>query len=104
MTHKSVQTAWAKIYIAGSIETAKQVCRKHVFEEGLCVTVDPTTYIYTGGEEAGVVIGLINYPKYESYETLLHYRAMNIAHLLIQELCQRSATVMTNERTTWISL
>jgi len=42
------------IFIAGDIATAKQACRSFCFDLGLCVTVEPITYIYTGGEEEGV--------------------------------------------------
>jgi hypothetical protein len=103
MTTKTVRTAWAKIFIAGSIETAKQICREECLREGLCVTVDPTSYIYTGGEEEGVVIGFINYPRFESSEIIIYNRACKLAQRLIKEMGQTSASVMTSYRTTWFS-
>lgn len=103
MTTKTCVTAWAKIFIAGPIEVAKHILRKECMREGLCVTVEPTTYIYTGGEEAGMVIGLINYPRFESSEFLIYDRAFKLTNLLIEELAQKSATIMTNYRTTFLS-
>jgi len=103
MTTNTVRTAWAKIFIAGPIEIAKQICREECLREGLCVTVDPTSYIYTGGEEEGVVIGFINYPRFPSNEFMLYNRACALAQLLIKEMGQTSASVMTSYRTTWFS-
>lgn len=50
MTHKVEATFWATIYIAGDAEHAKQVCRDFCLAVGLCVTVTPTTFIYSGGK------------------------------------------------------
>jgi hypothetical protein len=52
-----------KIYIAGDITMIKHFCQHHC-AEGACVTVTPTEYVYTGGREAGAIIGLINYPRF----------------------------------------
>lgn len=103
MTGKTCHTAWAKIFIAGPIDVAKHTCRKFCLAEGLCVTVDPTTYIYTGGEEAGVVVGLINYPKFESSELHTFRKACKLAHVLLKEMAQRSVTVQGNYQTIWIT-
>lgn len=97
------ETFWAKIYIAGSLEVAKQVCRKHCMDVGLCVTIEPTSYIYTGGEEAGVVVGLINYPRFRTTSIDLYTKAFELARKLREELCQTSFTVMTDKKTFWES-
>lgn len=98
-----VQTYTAKIYIAGPIEVAKQVLRKWAFDHGACFTIDPTTYIYTGGEEAGYVVGLINYPRFPKNPNLLFQEAMTIAQLLLEETHQHSFTVVADDRTEWFS-
>ncbi len=54
------------IFIAGDYDKAHEICRAHCDAVGLCVTVTATSYIYTGGEEAGVIVGLINYPRFPS--------------------------------------
>lgn len=53
-----------QIFMAGDISEAKKEIRSYCYEVGLCVTVTPTDFIYTGGEESGFVIGLVNYPRF----------------------------------------
>lgn len=91
------------IFIAGDLEQAKQVCREYCFEVGLCVTVEPVAYIYTGGEEAGVRIGLINYPRFHSTAADIQEKATSLADLLMIRLCQQSYSLMGPESTTWFS-
>ena len=79
---KHAETVRFDIFIAGDIEQAKQVCREYCYQIGLCVTIEPVAYIYTGGEEAGVRIGLINYPRFPVDETELELRAMGLAEIL----------------------
>jgi len=92
-----------KIYLSGSIEVAKQVIREHLLEHPLCVTIEPTTYIYVGGEEAGYVVGLLNYPRFPTPPNELNVRADILAELLIKKTFQRSALVVKPETTTWIT-
>jgi hypothetical protein len=99
----NVPTYWARIYIAGDLDTIKQVCREHCMEVGLCVTVEPTTYIYTGGEESGAVVGLINYPRFPSDLSELLAKAEALAMKIMERCCQLSFSIMTPETTTWHS-
>lgn len=64
-------TWWVKIYTSGPISRIEQVCREECYEDGLCVTVTPVKFIYTGGEELGAEIGLINYPRFPSSVSLI---------------------------------
>jgi len=95
-------TAWAKVYLSGPIEIAKQVIRKHCLEQGLCVTIEPTTFIYTGSEEVGYVVGVINYPRFPESSEEVFQHAKTLALALLSETYQRSALVMTPEETIWI--
>lgn len=99
-----VPTYIATIYIAGDIDTAKRWLRGEAYQHGLCVTVTPTSFIYTGGEETGMAIGLVNYPRFPSTQSDLYERAMRIAACLVRELCQKSALVVASDRTEWVSL
>ena len=100
----SSPTYWAKIFIAGDIAIIKQVCREHCFDVGLCVTVEPTTYIYTGGEEDGVVIGLINYPRFPvDVLSDLVLKAEALAVKVMNRACQHSFTIMSPVETRWYS-
>jgi hypothetical protein len=91
------------IFIAGDCDVARKVCRDLCDMIGLCVTVTPTTYVYTGGEEAGVIIGLINYPRFPSQQVLLEDKAILLAKELREELGQESFSVQTPTTTTWFS-
>lgn len=92
------------IFIAGDLAQAKQVCREWCMSVGACVTVEPVDYIYTGGEEAGVRIGFINYPRFPSDETALLERARELANILMLRLCQHSYSIVAPSVTEWHSL
>ncbi|WP_206524891.1 hypothetical protein, partial [Mesorhizobium sp. M7A.F.Ca.CA.001.04.1.1] len=61
------------------------------------------TYIYTGGEEAGVRIGLINYPRFPSDEATLLENAVKLAVQLMNRLSQHSYSIVGLEKTHWFS-
>ena len=95
------KTYWAKIYIAGPIDVAKQVLRLLAKKKGMCVTIEPTTFIYTGGEEEGYVVGLINYPRFLRTEKEIWDAAIELAHTLREQTGQDSFTVMAPDNTFW---
>lgn len=100
---KTASAFWARIYIAGDLEQAKQVCREWCTEVGGCVTVGPTSYIYTGGEEAGVVVGFIDYPRFPKPPEEIEAQAEQLAQQLMLRLCQHSYTIVTPSGSTWYS-
>lgn len=91
------------IFMAGDLAQAKQVCREYCFAVGLCVAVEPVDFIYTGGEESGVRIGLINYPRFPATFEALHLRASELAELLMLRLCQHSYSIVGPGQTEWFS-
>lgn len=99
MQQLSTPTFWAHIFIAGDLEQAKQVCRSHCFTAGLCVTIEPVTYVYTGGQEDGVRVGLINYPRFPASDDQILRTAKDLAYRLREELCQNSFSIMTPAET-----
>ena len=100
---KTEKTWWARIYLSGPIDVAKQTIRAECLRNGLCVTVEPTTFIYTGGEESGIVVGLIQYPRFPAKKLALEARAVDLARKLRRSMFQRSVLVMFLDRTEWIS-
>lgn len=94
-----VQTYTAQIYIAGDIDHAKTICQHFVYDVGLCVTVEPVDYIYTGGREAGVRVGLINYPRFPAEPEAIFARALELAELLQVKLSQHSFTIVATDKT-----
>lgn len=96
-------TGWATIFMAGDISIAKQVCREYCFDVGLCVTVHGTEYIYTGGQESGLIVGLINYPRFPASQEEINEKAEKLAMLLMERCCQHSFTIMDPVQTRWFS-
>lgn len=97
------QTFFARIYMSGPIDVAKQAIRAECLRDGLCVTVDPTLFIYTGGEETGFVVGLVNYPRFPSTPESITKRAEQLIDALLAATHQHSAMLMTPETTRWVS-
>ena len=103
MTRIEVPSYPVSIFIAGSVWEAETACRDHCDAVGLCVTVTETNYCYTDGEEAGVIVGLINYPRFSSTPAAIWQRAEELAALLCERLKQQSYTIQAPDRTVWIS-
>jgi hypothetical protein len=57
-------------------------------ECGLGVTLTQTEFIYTGGSEPGVIVGLINYPRYPMEPAEIRTHAIRLAEQL-KELCEQ---------------
>ena len=98
------QTYTVRLYLSGPIEVAKQAIRADTLRAGLCVTIEPTTYIYTGGEEAGYVVGLLNYPRFPCEPQALEDLARDLMHKLLTATHQHSALMVTPERSEWITV
>lgn len=100
---KTVLTFRVDLFIAGDIDAARAAIHLHVYERGLCVTVTPTSFIYTGGEEAGMVIGFVNHPRFplENAHVILA-RVREVAEMLMPMLNQRTSLIVTPEITEWI--
>jgi hypothetical protein len=103
MRHETAAAYWVRIYLSGPIEIAKQTIRSECLREGLCVTVEPTTFIYTGGEEAGYVVGLVNYPRFPTEPEALLARARDLMHRLLESTFQHSAMLMTPDAVEWVT-
>jgi hypothetical protein len=103
MTSTTQPTHTVRLYLSGPIDIARQVCREECLREGLCVTIEPTTFIYTGGEEQGYCVGLVNYPRFPTTPELLNARARDLAVKLLDRTCQHSALVVTPQVTEWVT-
>lgn len=103
MMEKSAQTFFADIHMAGDIGAAAIAIQRYVVDVGLCVTLMPQTFIYTGGCEQGFRVGLINYPRFPAEPSSIKARAVELANHLMVELGQHSYSIVTPEETTWYS-
>lgn len=99
----AVETIRFDIYIAGDLAQAKQACREYCLEVGACVHVEVVDYIYTGGEEAGCKVGLINYPRFPQTQDGLRESAIALAERLRVGLCQHSYCIVGPDETEWVS-
>ena len=102
MTRAEEPTYTIAIYVAGPMAEAERICRRFCLE-GLCVTVEPIEFIYTGGQERGVRVGLINYPRFPSKPFELFATAEQLANELITGMHQHSASIVATDRTVWLS-
>lgn len=103
MTRVEVQSYPVSIFIAGDYDEARDACQAFCDEVGLCVTVTRTTYIYTDGEQEGVIVGLIDYPRFPAEPREIWATAEALAHKLRDELFQESFTIQAPDKTMWFS-
>lgn len=67
------------------------------------MTIEPTLFIYTGGEESGFVVGILNYPRFPATPESINATARELALGLLDATCQDSALIVTPETTTWLT-
>lgn len=78
-----------------SLHEVEEICQTFVDDIGDCITITPTTFVYTNGKEAGVVIGWINYPRFPKTELEIISRAKSLAIVLMNTLKQNRVTITT---------
>ena len=100
---KEVKTFQATIYcglkhresgLLSSIDLARNICKNVVDEYGWCVSFTKTEFLYTGGTEPGVIIGVINYPRFPLEEEELKRRTLDLAESLMNLLKQLKVSVV----------
>jgi hypothetical protein len=91
------------IFIAGSYQHALTCAKAYCDIVGYCVTVTPTKYVYKNGQEDGVIIGLINYPRFPSTKEKIMDHAERLARILCDTLSQQSFSIQNPEKTIWYS-
>lgn len=103
MKYENAPTRNVDIYIAGDFDIARQVCREYCMDVGMCVNVQAADYIYTGGSETGVKVGLINYPRFPmTYDHMMQHATV-LAAKLMERLCQHSYTIVDPAETHFYS-
>ena len=66
----------------------------------ICVTVTRTKFIYTGGNEPGIIVGFINYPRFPSTPSEIDSKAFQLAKELMYYCHQMGVTIVTPKLTT----
>lgn len=103
MIEEKLSSFWVKIYLSGSIEIIKNTCREYCLKVGLCVTMKEVLFVYTGGEECGAEIGLINYPRFPDTENSIMAKAIDLANRCRNASFQHSYLILTPLETIWNS-
>ena len=105
---KQAKTWWAKIFVGrrnsdtGRIVPVKRLTdliQKITDNGGLCVTVEPTRFFYKDGNEPGLVVGLINYPRFPLSTKKLETQALCLARLLLKVAEQKRLSVQFPNKT-----
>lgn len=85
--------------VVHAIHEAEAIVRAYCDAVGLCATVTPTTFVYTEGREPGVIVGLINYPRFPATPGAVRSRALKLAELLRVGLGQWRVSVVFPDET-----
>ena len=81
------------------IEMVKNICQKYCDEVGACVTITETEFIYTEGNENGVIVGFIKYPRFPQQSHKIKSESIHLANLLMIELNQFRCSVVCSDDT-----
>ena len=100
---EEAETCNITIYCGGDIQIAERICREACYPKGLCVTLEPTNYIFAGGTEAGFKVGLINYPPFPTTGVTLLQKAVDLGKKLQEANYQWSFTIVTQHTTYFFS-
>ena len=86
-----------------SFDRVEQIIQAWVDKLGMCVTVTPTKYVYTKGNEPGIIVGFINYPRFPSTPEQIQYNALDLAQILLKECKQMQVSIVFPEKTMMLS-
>jgi hypothetical protein len=98
---KTAKTHSVQIFIAGPLATIEAVCAEFC-AFGCCVSVSPCTFVFTGGQETGARIELINYARFPKEPAEHLENAKELATLLFQRTHQRSLTIQTPDESMYL--
>jgi hypothetical protein len=82
---------------------ALAIVQNYVNSVGLCVSVTPTRFVYTSGSEPGLIVGLINYPRFPSTPDKIRTHAFKLAELLLRGCKQLWVSVVLPDETVMFS-
>lgn len=109
---KTVKTYTATIYVGlkhratGHTEkesTIYQNARAYCNSVGLCCSISRVDFVYTGGEESGFAIGLINYPRFPISKRQMRKHAICLAEQLMLYARQCRVSIVFPDKTIMLS-
>ncbi|MXN46105.1 hypothetical protein GR138_12980 [Shinella kummerowiae] len=104
MIERIVPSFNVDIHMAGDIAAVAHVLQQEAARKGMCVTLTPQTFIYSGGREDGFRVGLINYPRFPKTPDDIVVEARVLADWLRAYLGQVSYSITTPTETIWMSV
>lgn len=104
---KRVSTFTANIYVGlrhgyskeqSSLDEVRQWIQEYCNDVKCGVTLTPTEFIYVNGNEPGVIVGLIHYPRFPEPSEFIESKAIDIA-IGLMKLChqERVSIVLPTE-------
>lgn len=103
MTEKYCESYFFDIHMAGDINAASLIIQRYAAETGMCISLSPQSFIYTGGREEGFKVGFINYPSFQKEPNEIMASARDLARVLRVGLGQLSYSIETISETIWVS-
>lgn len=103
MFEKTAPSFNVDIHMAGDINAAGVTIQRYGLDVGLCVSLSPQSFIYSGGREEGFRVGFINYPRFPKDPGDVVARARDLASVLCQALGQHSYSIVSPVETIWCS-
>lgn len=105
VTERRAETVTARVWIAGDYDAARAFTRQWCAERGACWSLSPADYIYTGGEERGLVATLIHYPRFPRTLPSVEIpdEAREFGEALMRALGQASFTMEAPDATVFVS-
>lgn len=101
----SAETVTARVWIASDYDAARAFTRQWCAARGACWALSPVDYVYTGGEERGLVATLIHYPRFPRAAPAVEIpaEAREFGEALMRALGQSSFTVEAPDATVFVS-
>jgi hypothetical protein len=105
---KKLDTFTANIYLGlrhgygedvSSVDEVRSWLQMYCNEEKLGVTLTPTEFLYVGGGEPGVIIGLINYPRFPTTIHEIKRKAIAIGQGLMKLCHQERLSIVFSDET-----
>ena len=78
---------------------AEQILQEYCDSISYCVSMTPTKFIYKNSNEEGVIIGLINYPRFPSTREDIVNKAFAIAEIFLEKFNQNRISVVYSDQT-----
>lgn len=92
-----------EVHMAGDIREAGLFLQQVAARRGMCVSITPTSFIYSGGREEGFRIGFINYPRFPQNPEEILRQAEELADWVRDHIGQYSWSITTPDETIYYS-